>query len=144
MIDLSFEDISNKLREFSFPDPDLVVGIAKGGVVPASLIAHQLQCPLQLITIHYRDLHNAPFYESPQLIQDFNEGKPVGQHVLLVDDVSVSGQTMDLAKSLLEGNVITTFTLKGKADLVLYPEITSCINWPWKSPLKITSHEGSS
>lgn len=144
MIDLLFDDISNELRKFTFPEVDLVVGIAKGGVVPASLIAHQLPCPLQIITIHYRDRDNAPFYECPQLIQDLGECKPEGKRILLVDDVSVSGQTMELAKSLLTGNQITSFTLKGDADLVLYPELTSCVNWPWKVPLKITSHEGSS
>ncbi len=132
MIELSFSDISKRLRKFSFPDVDLVVGIATGGVVPASLIAHQLQCPLQIFTINYRDQHNTPLYETPLLMKELPE-LPQKTHILLVDDVSVTGKTLQLAKSLLKGNALTTFTLKGKADLVLYPEIAECVNWPWKA-----------
>jgi hypoxanthine phosphoribosyltransferase len=57
---------------------------------------------------------------------------PKGARILLVDDVSVSGQTLALARSLLKGYEVITFTLKGKADFVLFPEITACVNWPWK------------
>jgi hypoxanthine phosphoribosyltransferase len=52
--------------------------------------------------------------------------------VLLVDDVSVTGKTLDFAKQLLHLNDIKTFVLKGKnADIVLFPEIKECVNWPW-------------
>jgi len=41
-VDISFTEISKKLKGFRFPDFDMVVGIARGGIVPATLIAHQL------------------------------------------------------------------------------------------------------
>lgn len=51
---------------------------------------------------------------------------------MLVDDVSVTGQTLELARSLLAGWKLTTLVLKGKeADFVLFPEVASCVNWPW-------------
>ncbi|MDH3709393.1 MAG: phosphoribosyltransferase [Cyclobacteriaceae bacterium] len=132
MIELSFSDISERLKNFSFPDIDLVVGIATGGVVPASLIAHQLQCPLRILTINYRDQENTPLYDAPMLMKELPE-IPQQTHILLVDDVSVTGRTLQLAKSLLKGNAVTTFTLKGKAELVLFPQIAECVNWPWKA-----------
>ena len=53
-------------------------------------------------------------------------------HILLVDDVSVSGVTLSLALSLLKDFEVFTFVLKGQADYVLFPEIKECVNWPWK------------
>jgi hypoxanthine phosphoribosyltransferase len=55
-----------------------------------------------------------------------------GQRVLLVDEVSVTGKTMEFAKTFLTEHEVITFALKGKADYVLFPEIASCVNWPWK------------
>lgn len=141
MIDLSFLDISNRLRKFNFPPTDRVVGIAQGGIVPASLIAHQLQCPLHIITINYRDQHNIPLYEAPALIKGLEAAIPAGSRLLLVDDVSVTGKTLELARTLLGENPINTFTLKGRADHVLFPEVSDCVNWPWKSNFKLSSHE---
>ena len=52
--------------------------------------------------------------------------------ILLVDDVSVSGQTLQAARELLMDYEVTTFVLKSKADLVAFPEIGECVVWPWK------------
>ncbi len=58
---------------------------------------------------------------------------PVGvKRILLVDDVSVSGQTLQAARELLMDYEVTTFVLKSKADLVAFPEIGECVVWPWK------------
>ncbi len=38
-IQLDFEEIARAIRHFSFPKVDQVIGIATGGIVPASLIA---------------------------------------------------------------------------------------------------------
>jgi adenine/guanine phosphoribosyltransferase-like PRPP-binding protein len=130
-ISLDFETISYALKRISLPPVDCVVGIAEGGIVPASLLAHQLGCPLHLLRINYRAADNSPQRSAPTLLAEV-PFLPEGAHILLVDDVSVSGQTLDLARGLLQQYDITTFTLKGKADIVLFPEIASCVNWPWK------------
>lgn len=46
-------------------------------------------------------------------------------------DVSVSGTTFKAARELLIGASITTLACKGKADFVLFPEISACVNRPW-------------
>ena len=130
-LDLDFTTISRALKAFRLPEVDTVVGIATGGIVPASLIAHQINRPLTLIEINYRARDNSPRYPRPVLLSW--QPLPVGgQRVLLVDEVSVSGKTMKFAQSFLKEHEVITFVLKGKADYVLFPEIDSCVNWPWK------------
>jgi hypoxanthine phosphoribosyltransferase len=131
MIDISFTAIKEAIDKFTFPNVDLVVGIAEGGLVPSSLAAYKLGCELKMIKINHRDENNNPRYENPKVLQNLNEDI-INKKILLVDDVSVSGKTLDAAKELFSGNEIKTFVLKGKADLVLFPDIKDCVNWPWK------------
>ena len=131
MRDLSFKEISKRIGDLNLPYFDLVIGIADGGTVPASLVAYQLGIELNLIKINYRDVQNNPIYDEPVILSQKNI---TDKKVLLVDDVSVSGKTLEAAIKILQGNSITTLTLKGKSDYVLFPEISECVNWPWKLP----------
>lgn len=132
-ISLDFETISQALMRFQLPTVNYIVGIAEGGTVPASLLAHQLTLPLYMMRINYRAVDNSPQRPAPELLAEMPI-LPDGGHILLVDDVSVSGKTLALARGLLHGYEVITFTLKGRADYVLFPEITACVNWPWKIP----------
>ncbi len=131
MVDLSFEEIANCIRSTPFPAVDCVLGILNGGLVPASLIAYELKKPLHFISINYRDENNKPLYETPQL---FTNHLPqiTGEHVLVVDDVSVSGETLRLAKAQLKDYQLMSAVLIGEADIVLFPNIKECVNWPWR------------
>ena len=131
-VDLKFADISRKLRSIEFPKVDYVIGIGTGGVVPASMVAHQLGCDLKIIQINYRDPDNQPRYDQPKVLQHLDLDIPAKAKILLVDDVSVSGKTLSKAKEQLKALDVTTFTLKGQADIVLFPDVKSCVNWPWK------------
>lgn len=131
-ISLSFKEISAAFRRFPLPETDLVVGIGRGGVVPASLAAHQLGCELQIVRVNYRDDDNHPVRFQPEFLQDFSLGLAEGKRILLVDDVSVSGKTLAIVKEKLSAYSVTTFVMKGKADYVLFPDIKTCVHWPWK------------
>ncbi len=132
-VKLNFTDISQRLKQMSLPEVDMVVGIATGGTVPASLAAYQLDRPLVMLRINYRAEDNTPQHEAPLLI--FSQGIPQERcRILLVDDVSVTGQTLNLAKKLLSEHDVLTFVLKGQGDYVAFPEIASCVQWPWKTP----------
>jgi hypoxanthine phosphoribosyltransferase len=130
-VKLILPEIAERIRKTEFPDVDLIVGIASGGVVPASLVAFHLNKPLDVMAINYRDEDNNPRYDVPQLLAEISE--PItGKHILLVDDVSVSGKTLEAAKTLLDNCEVTTFVLKGQADISAFPEVASCVDWPWK------------
>ena len=129
---LSIEKIKERLKSYSFPKVDLVVGITTGASVPAKIIAELLNLPLRYIHINFRDTDNSPKYEEPHHINT-DEIPKHHQHILLVDDVSVSGKTLQCAIDHLPDHTIYTFVLKGKADHVLFPELNTCVNWPWKS-----------
>jgi len=126
---LELPTIARRLKELTLPEVDAVVGIASGGVVPAAIIAYELELPLKLIAVNYRDDANRPRFAAPQLLG----GVPrLPQRLLLVDDVSVSGQTLALAKQALGDRSVYTMVLKGHADIVLFPEIQRCVAWPWQ------------
>jgi len=129
-VDLDFASISQALKRLDLPHVDQVVGIATGGILPAALLAHQLGLPLTLLYINYRAPDNSPQRSEPELLKKAPY-LPEGAVILLVDDVSVSGQTMALARSRLKDHEVVTFALKGKADYVLFPDIQDCVNWPW-------------
>lgn len=130
MQDLSFREIANRINKYTLPHFDLVVGIGNGGLVPASLLAFKLKTELEFIKINFRDETNTPIYSQPQILSNIKDIK--NKKILIVDDVSVTGKTMEKAKQLLSENDVKTLTLKGKADYVIFPEITECVKWPWK------------
>lgn len=78
-------------------DPEVIVGIAKAGVIPAAIIASLLQRDLATIVIG-RPRDDA----DPQLIA----GPPAslkGRRVLLVDETCDSGDTLKLAVHAVQG-----------------------------------------
>lgn len=131
-VPVSFISVSKAIKDFIFPSVDVVIGIGSGGIVPSSLVAHQLGTPLYIVSVNYRDERNQPKRESPIFLDDFTASFPVGCSILLVDDVSVTGKTLELVKKRLKDYKVHTFVLKGKAEMVLFPTINTCVQWPWK------------
>ena len=41
-VTLTFTEISHRLKSLHFPDVDWIVGISTGGIVPAAMLAHQI------------------------------------------------------------------------------------------------------
>lgn len=131
-VSLDLPIIAQRLKSMAFPQVDLVVGIATGGIVPASLIAYQLELPLYLLHINYRAEDNQPQRPTPELIKPAKViAKP--SRILLVDDVSVTGETFAVPVGLLTGHAIKTCVMKGTADYVAFPEVKPCVIWPWKT-----------
>lgn len=132
MISVSLPEISARLRKLQLSEFDLIIGIGTGGIVPASIIAFHLECELLIITFNYRDTDNKPLYDNPVLLHKPDLEQIKNNKILLVDDVSVSGKTLNEALKYFDGCDIKTLTMKGKADYVLFPEIKDCVKWPWK------------
>jgi hypothetical protein len=79
------------LRVFREYDPDLVIGIAKAGVIPGAVVASILQRDFASIAISRRTPDAAPTVLAgpPRLA--------AGRRVLLVDETCDTGDTMKLA-----------------------------------------------
>ncbi len=131
MVPLSFRQISERLKQQDLPETDLVIGIGSGGIPAATMVAFHLNAELQVMQMNYRDEQNNPRYDAPKILHK-PDWQLHGKRILLVDDVSVSGKTMNAALEQLKGFDVKTLAMKGKADYVLFPEIKDCVKWPWK------------
>ncbi len=130
MVPLAFKQITERLQTIEFSEFDVVIGIGSGGVPAATMVAYHLNTELLVMTLNYRDEQNKPRYELPKVLHK-PEWDLTGKRILLVDDVSVSGKTMNAALELLPGLNVKTCAMKGVADYVLFPEIKDCVKWPW-------------
>jgi len=130
LVSIEFETIRQALYDTQLPDTDLIIAVGSGGVVFASMIAYKLNAPMTVIWLNYRGMDNQPIRSSPKLSEPFSLPNGVN-HILLVDDVVVTGKTLNAAKTFLKDTNITTVALKGHADIVLFPQIKSCVQWPW-------------
>lgn len=130
MIEKSWDDFFSSLDLLDFEDFDMIVAIARGGIIPASFIQQKLNIPMKIIQINYRDDSHQPKYNDAKLLEN-GDFAFKGKNILLVDDVSRTGKTLDKAKEYLSGNTIRTCIVNGVGDYSLFNE-ESCIRMPWK------------
>jgi hypoxanthine phosphoribosyltransferase len=127
--------LASKLeREFQ---PDIIVGIARGGLIPAVRLSHLLGDKL-LRMIHiklYKDINLKQ--EKPELLADVGE---LPSKVLVVDDVSDTGETLEFVlkhvreKGAKEVKVATIAYKPGsrvKPDYYVF-ETNKWIVFPWE------------
>jgi hypoxanthine phosphoribosyltransferase len=84
------EDIAKQIEQSEFK-PDLIVGIVRGGSVPAVYLSHRLKIPVQMVHWNTRDSSkwgNESNCWIPEAIFDD------GLKVLLVDDIVDGGDTI--------------------------------------------------
>ncbi|MGZ4851397.1 MAG: phosphoribosyltransferase [Candidatus Bathyarchaeia archaeon] len=118
--------------------PDIIVGIARGGIVPSRILSDLLETrDLTTIQIEYYEGINQT-KEEPSLKQCLNL-QLTDKKVLLVDDVSDTGNSLQLAKNHLKQNgakEIKIATLYTKPTSITKPDYYEklTINWivfPW-------------
>ncbi len=84
------------LKVWQSYQPDLVIGIARAGVLPGAVIASILRVDFASMS-----LHRSEQGEAPALIHRPTQS-PKGRQVLLVDSTCESGDTIRLAASVLK------------------------------------------
>jgi hypoxanthine phosphoribosyltransferase len=82
-------DIIRQMNQTNFR-PDVIVGIARGGLVPATMMSHYFEKPLSVINYSLRDNLVSHLSEITDLARALNAGK----NVLIVDDICDSGETL--------------------------------------------------
>jgi uncharacterized protein len=118
--------------------PDIIVGIARGGLVPARILVDLLETPqLGFMQVEfYVDLNQTK--SEPTLNQPLTANL-AGKNVLLVDDIADTGETLKLAQTHLQtqgANQIKTATLYHKPQSTTTPDFyeKQTSNWivfPW-------------
>jgi hypoxanthine phosphoribosyltransferase len=88
------QDIAKQIEESGFA-PDYLVGIVRGGSVPAVYLSHKLKIPVVMVAWNTRD--NTEF--GTDSVTWIPEDLLAGKRVLIVDDIVDGGQTI---KELLE------------------------------------------
>lgn len=121
------------LRDF---DPDVVVGVARGGLVPAVRISHLLGDKYFRV-IHVRYYQGKKRLKKPVLISDVEN---LSGKVLLVDDVADTGESLKFAlehtKRKSKGEVrVATIACKPNSDFkpnYFVIETDKWIVFPWE------------
>ena len=131
-VERTSQDVAFKIKESGFM-PDIVVGILRGGVVPARIISDILGVDdIAVIEIKlYKDFTTRgarPYLRQPVTI-------PLkGRRVILVDDVSDTGLTLELALqaiNLYMPAAVKTATLYIKPWTRIVPDYYSEITDKW-------------
>jgi len=128
-IKITLPEIISGLRGVDYNKYDFIIGIGRGGIIPASIISYISMKDLLIIWISLRNEENKEMYDTPKLVI-IPDILPKNKNILLVDDVSRTGKTLDFARKLLKGNAIETLVINGKADYSIF-NYKKCIEWPW-------------
>jgi xanthine phosphoribosyltransferase len=80
--------------------PDYVVGLTRGGLVPANLISQYLEVPMETLKVSLRDSEHAE--SNLWMSEDAYEGK----RILIVDDINDSGATLNWIKEDWRGSCL--------------------------------------
>lgn len=141
----TWEDIDNGcqkiilgLRKLPSRYFDAVIGVLRGGIVPAVILSHKLRVPY-VYAFGLRSYHEKEPGENIRVYQGIPALK--NSFVLLVDDVCDSGRTMKFAAEFIEkatGIAPVTATLHLKPGSIFRPtchvwETSKWIIYPWEA-----------
>ena len=141
-------ELATTIHESGFA-PDVVVAIARGGLLLAGALAYALD-------VKSCGALNAEFYtgidsrlDEPVILAPYlDEVSLAGKKVLLVDDVSDSGRTLKMVLGLImaAGAEVRTSCLYSKSHTVLEPDFTwkrtdLWIMFPWSSLPPVTGEQ---
>ena len=94
---VSWSDVEHQVQEIlrqMFQDqwmPDYVVGITRGGLVPANLISQYTGCKMETLHVQLRDGGESGCESNLWMAEDAYNGK----NILVVDDINDSGATLN-------------------------------------------------
>jgi xanthine phosphoribosyltransferase len=77
--------------------PDYVVGLTRGGLVPANLISQYLECPMETLKVSLRD-GGEPESNLWMAEDAFGDNESGGKNILIVDDINDTGATLNYIK----------------------------------------------
>jgi xanthine phosphoribosyltransferase len=78
--------------------PDYVVGLTRGGLVPANLISQYLNIPMETLKVSLRDDNSQPESNLWMAEDAFGDNENGGKKILIVDDINDTGATLNYIK----------------------------------------------
>lgn len=78
--------------------PDYVVGLTRGGLLPATLISQYLDCPMHTLKVSLRD------HEDCETNCWMADDAFAGRQILIVDDINDSGATLNWIRHDWQGS----------------------------------------
>ena len=91
-----YAQIENWVNKISFQmykdewRPDYIVGLTRGGLIPAVIMSNTLDIPMETLKVNLRDHVNGPESNLWMAEDAFN-----GKNILIVDDINDTGATLD-------------------------------------------------
>ena len=105
-LDLSRQMIKDNWR------PDYIVGIGRGGLIPATLLSHYMNVPMQTLDVSLRDggstVSNCGMSEDAYGYNAVNDGDQVCKNILVVDDINDQGSTIAWIKQDWQSSCLPT------------------------------------
>ena len=128
-IDELVKEVANRASSFK---PTHIVGITRGGLIPAVMLSHSFDLPMETLGVSFRDnraTHHTKF-------------KPIDDaRYLIVDDINDSGTTFKVVPDIFRNRrlIFATSALINKEksgfDVDFYGEMfyhDDWINFPWE------------
>ena len=128
-IDELVKEVANRASSFK---PTHIVGITRGGLIPAVMLSHSFDLPMETLGVSFRDnraTHHTKF-------------KPIDDaRYLIVDDINDSGTTFKVVSDIFRNRrlIFATSALINKEksgfDVDFYGEMfyhDDWINFPWE------------
>jgi uncharacterized protein len=75
--------------------PDIIVGITRGGAIPAVMLSQYFNCKMVGLDVSLRDHTNYPWTSGPEVNCWLPEDASNGCKILIVDDINDSGATLN-------------------------------------------------
>ena len=129
-IDELVKEVANRATSFK---PTHIVGITRGGLIPAVMLSHSFDLPMETLGVSFRDnraTHHTKF-------------KPIDDaRYLIVDDINDSGTTFKVVSDIFRNRrlIFATSALINKEksgfDVDFYGEMfyhDDWINFPWEN-----------
>lgn len=131
--------LQNKIKQYEKDHDitfDCIIGLLRGGVIPAVWLAHNLNIPMRIIGIKTYEgsvqTDKVEFYNDiGKELEDFVDNR----NVLIVDDICDTGRTISLVKEYLRTNGKCNkhifATLHRAHDSYYVPDIYAVENTQW-------------
>lgn len=125
-------------------DHDVVVAVARGGLVPAAVVAAELRLPMFPIAVRHNTTEDVrvPATHAISIDSDLSHAVALGARILVVDDISGSGATLAHVATALSGLTSRPFrcvTLCRNVGTAYVPDawvwdVADWVSFPWEPP----------